>query len=415
MKADFSLDYDVLTFQKPQTLYLMARLAAGPAPKSTERRPLNIGLVIDRSGSMSGRPLEYTRDAAKFLVQHLGVQDQLSIVLYDDRIKILLPPQPVHNKDQINQLIDTIYSRGTTNLSGGWLEGCNQVKSSMMDGALNRVILMSDGQANAGVTEIPQLRALAEQKYAGDGVSTTTMGLGDGFNEDLMMAMAEAGGGAFYFIESPEVTPIIFQEELAGLLSVVGQNLTITLTLSKHIRSGTQLNTYPSEVNGHEVKFQLGDVFADEEKTLMLELVIPALDHIGACEIARLRFEYDQISGDQTQHQVHELPVMVNVQADGPVPEANPDVVQSMLLLKAADARRQAVESADAGDYDGASQALSSMAEAIAQSGINDPELDEERDALMDESQRVRASYDRHMRTILQRTITRPATSPGAR
>jgi Ca-activated chloride channel family protein len=94
-----------------------------------------------------------------------------------------------------------------------------------------------------------KLVVLAQQKRA-EGVPTTTMGLGTDCNEDLLMAMAEAGGGAFYFIESPEVTPTIFQEELQGLLSVVGQNLVIGVDPTDYVTTVNQLNSYPMHTNG---------------------------------------------------------------------------------------------------------------------------------------------------------------------
>lgn len=383
MQADFLLDYDVVTVEQPHRLYLMARLMAGPALKTSQRRPLNLGLVIDRSGSMTGDKLAFTRHAAQFLVQNLGADDLLSIVLYNDVIEVLMPPEPVAHKDLINQRIAAIKASGTTNLSGGWLEGCKLVRAGWREDRLNRVILMSDGLANRGITDHSRLVSLARQKF-NEGVSTTTMGLGNDFNEDLLMAMADAGGGAFYFIESPEVTPQIFQEELSGLLNVVGQNLVVTLQLTPQVASVQQLNAYPTERLKDGVVFRLGDIFGEEIKTLVLELGVPALREVGERQIAVLRFEYDEITLAGTQHRVIELPVRINVaQAGALPPTVNASVRRSVLLLLAAQARREAIRSADAGEFKEASQFLRSAADMIAQSSLTGEDLDEERESLL--------------------------------
>lgn len=401
MQADFVLDYDVLTVQRPQRLYLLARLATGPA-QHQERRPLNLSLVLDRSGSMAGAKLDFTREAAQFLVQNLGSQDRLSIILYNDKVETLFPPEPVRHKDMICQRIEGIKAGGTTNLSGGWLEGCNFVARYLSDDSLNRVILMTDGLANRGIIESDKLISMAGQKKD-QRIITTTMGLGEDFNEDLLIAMANAGGGAFYFIESAEVAPVIFAEELRGLLNVIGQNLVITLELTDHVTEVKQLNAYPVETSGGEIAFRLGDVFTDEIKTLALELTIPALAQTGQMQIAMLRFDYDELTPDGVEHRVLRLPVIVNVEPPGAQPALpDPSVRQSILLLKSAQARNEAVRQADRGRHSAASEVLRRAAEDIASSGIDSEVLADERQALLQQAEELeRSGYDEHSRKVM--------------
>ncbi|NWF68688.1 MAG: VWA domain-containing protein [Chloroflexi bacterium] len=382
----------------------MARLKSGPAPGDEKRRPVNIGLVIDRSGSMAGEKLDYTRQAAQFLVQNLGSHDILSIVLYNDKVETLLYPENVQRKDAICQRIEGIKASGTTNLSGGWLEGCNLVSQKYEAARVNRVILMSDGLANRGITDQAKLVALAQQKLA-EGISTTTMGLGKDFNEDLMMSIANDGGGAFYFIESPEVTPTIFHEELQGLLTLVGQNLLISLETQTHISTVNQLNAYPMQTDGRRLSYRLGDVFGDEVKTLILELNVPALTTLGQQQIATLHFEYDELTENGTQHRVWDMPVRVNVAPPESVPElANPEVKRSVMLLKAAQARAEAVQHADKGRYSDAAKILRAAAEAIQKAGIDDARIAEEGEALLKqaaEMDRGAEAYDDYSRKTM--------------
>jgi Ca-activated chloride channel homolog len=389
MQANFSLDYDVVTLEHPQKLYLMARFTSGPAPQDASRRPLNLSLIIDRSGSMAGDKIDYTRQAAQFLVQNLSISDMLSIILYNDKVETLLMPEKVQRKDVISQKIAGIKAGGTTNLSGGWLEGCTLVAKNLNDDCVNRTILMSDGLANRGVTDSQQLIKLAQQKYE-DGISTTTMGLGTDFNEDLLMDMANAGGGAYYFIESPESAPVIFHEELQGLLNVVGQNLTISIEPISDVTAVAQLNSYPMTTEGKVTSFRLGDVFGEEVKALMLELAIPALTDIGERQIAILRFEYDKLTLEGTEHNVREFPVMVNVKTDdGQAVLVDPEVQKSVLLLKSAQARKQAIQMADKGNFDLASQKLRGAAKEIEDSKVDDPILLEDKDALLQQAERI--------------------------
>jgi Ca-activated chloride channel family protein len=403
MQAEFALEYDVLTLEQSHRLFLMARLVSGPAQEQSHRRPLNLSLVIDRSGSMGGDKIGYTRQAAQFMVQNLGGRDTLSVVLYNENVDTLLPPEPVTHKDAINQKLGAIKVGGMTNLSGGWLQACTHVATNLKSDQLNRVILMTDGLANRGITAPGKLIELARQKRD-EGISTTTMGLGEDFNEDLLMEMADAGGGAFYFIESPEVAPLIFEEELRGLLNLVGQNLTVTIQPEVEVGAVRQLNAYPMHTNGEVTSFQLGDIFGDEVKSLVLELSIPALETVGQKQIATLRFEYDEIGASGARHQTIERSVMVNIRPGAELPAPNPEVRRSVLLLQAAQARREAVAAADKGEFSEASMLLKRAAESMDDSALrNDSALRDEHEALMQQAQAMErgtefyGSYSRKM------------------
>lgn len=402
MQADFVLDYDTLPLNTPQRIHLMARFVSGPAHKEHTRRPLNLSVVLDRSGSMAGQKLDYTRQAAQFLVQNLSNQDILSVVLYNDKVETLLMPEKVLRKDAINQRIAQIKASGTTNLSSGWLEGCKLVGQNLNDSHLNRVILMSDGLANRGVTDTAQLVTMSQQKFQ-EKISTTAMGLGTDFNEDLMMEMASAGGGAFYFIESPEVTPTIFQEELQGLLNVVGQNLNIGILPADVTKVNNQLNAYPTQSDGQYTSFRMGDVFADEVKALVLELGIAPITEAGRKQVATLRFEYDELTGSETTHRVVDLPIVLNVGIEpGQQILPNPDVTQSVLLLQAAQARRRAVRAADRGEFQTAAHMLRSAAESIGED--KDANLREEKQALIDQASQIEkgaTQYDVYSRKTM--------------
>jgi Ca-activated chloride channel family protein len=227
--------------------------------------------------------------------------------------------------------------------------------------------------------------------------------VGEGFNEDLLQNMANAGGGGFYFIQTPDDAPALFAEELRELLSVVAQNLTITLTLSSEVTLVSQLNAYPMTTHDHQVEFLLHDLFGDELKTLLLELHIPALESLGPCQIGSLRFDYDELQENSAEHRTIELPIVVNVVPAEALPATagpHPDVTRSVLLLKSAQAKEEAVRQADAGDFEAASQTLAGTAQLIEDSGLEDEDLKEEERELSQRSKALkdREQYDETMR-----------------
>ena len=227
IEAKYTLDYDVLSITRHHTLYLLACIKAHADPQAAERSPLNLSVVLDRSGSMEGSKLAYVKEAAQFLVCQLGVQDCFSLVTYDSTVAVPVAPTRVVHKDQINQTIQAIHAGGQTNLSGGWLQGCelvdegigyrpeprslkprtrwlpNRREQSLAQAQVNRVLLLTDGLANRGVTDPHRLALIARQKHE-EGVHTTTIGVGTQFNEDLLVHMASEGGGNFYFIDNPD-------------------------------------------------------------------------------------------------------------------------------------------------------------------------------------------------------------------
>ncbi|MBZ0310224.1 MAG: VWA domain-containing protein, partial [Anaerolineae bacterium] len=380
MEADYVLDYDLLSVERSHHLYVLARIKGHPADGSVIRSPLNLSVVLDRSGSMAGDKLARVKEAAQFLVRQLGASDRFSMVTYDDHVEVNVPPGPVIFKDSINQTIQAIHVGGSTNLSGGWLKGCQMVsegiefsrlaenasdeadsgeKSLVQRSNINRVMLLTDGLANQGICDAKRLGMMAQQKRE-EGVPTTTMGVGLDFNEDLLTTMAVEGGGHFYFIDNPDKIPGIFAQELQHLLEVVGQNLTITLIPASEAQFVRQLNAYPMTRGSSEVTFQLGDLSGDEIKTLLLELSVPQLQGLGRIEIAHLRFDYDEILEEKVTHRTLELPIEINVVAeqDYQMPTRDSEVVKSVLVLESAHARKKAMEHADRGDYEQASSIL---------------------------------------------------------
>jgi Ca-activated chloride channel family protein len=260
-----------LLYDDNENPYLYVNIKSGEYKNDRKRVPLNISLVLDRSGSMAGDKIDYAKQAAMFVVEQLNSNDILSIVNYDDKVQVTSASQPVKNKEMLKAAIDQICEGGSTNLSGGMLQGYWQVEKAKKAGYVNRVLLLTDGLANVGITDPIELRKLADSKYNEKGIALSTFGLGADYNEDLLTLLAETGRANYYFIKQADQIPNIFASELKGLLSVVAQNATIALSLPDGMEC-EKVYGYPYELKNGKIEIKLNDIYASDEKAILLKL-----------------------------------------------------------------------------------------------------------------------------------------------
>jgi len=210
-------------------LDLLVRVQAPDLPKdkSVEHTPKRLALVVDRSGSMQGKPLREALRCVMHIASHLTPKDQLSLVVYDDQVEVMVPLSEVSSVSAIQQAVDMVHSGGSTDLFSGWLRGAEQLEGGTA-GAVSRVVLLSDGQANHGETRISHIQQECKA-WLEKGVSTTTVGLGRDFNEDLMIAMADAGGGQQYYGQTAEDLYDSFDQELSLLQAMLLRGIALKL------------------------------------------------------------------------------------------------------------------------------------------------------------------------------------------
>jgi Ca-activated chloride channel family protein len=198
-----------------------------PQASKTKVTPKRLSLVVDRSGSMSGQPLHEALKCVEHIASCMTTDDRISVVVYDDKVNVLMPLGPVTSQEAMKRLLSKVEEGGSTNLFGGWEQGAKQLEKSQ-DNSISRVILLSDGQANHGLLEQDAIEKHCREWLA-KGVSTTTVGLGRGFNEDLMIAMAKAGGGQQYYGQTATDLFDSFDEELSLLQALCLRQLSLKL------------------------------------------------------------------------------------------------------------------------------------------------------------------------------------------
>lgn len=373
MKVNYLLSKSQIAAGQATDVDIIINFQSDESQESSNRRSINLSLVLDRSGSMSGRPLRNAIKAAEQLVEYLKPEDYLSVVVYDDVAETILPPQLATDKDTIKATISKIRARGITNLSGGWLMGCDRVQSQQTSQQLNRVLLLTDGLANCGITDPQVLVATAKEK-AEAGIMTTTLGFGNNFNEDLLIDMAEGGGGNFYFIQSADDAANVFSIEMESLTSIVGQNLTVNLETINQIQVEEVLNKYPSQKLDQGVEVFLGDVYQVESKPLVLQFTIPAIATEGEIDLGTISYNYQRVIDGSIQKFTDSLPLSITVvdSETAAKVELNPDVTQQASQLRIAKTKDKAVSMADQGDYKQAADILRQAVEELKSKALNE-------------------------------------------
>lgn len=234
------------------------------------RTPMNLCLVIDRSGSMEGQPLEFVKQACSHVVDLLSPQDVLSIVTFEEMVEVLMPPQQVTNKDMVKAGISRLQAGNTTNLYDGVSLAMQQVMQFIETNRATRMIVLTDGDPTAGIKDYTAL-----VNHAGElrtrGISVTFLGFGPDYNEELLAGMAKKAGGNYYFIPQPQLIPEIFRSELEKLMTTVTRNMSLELKLARWVsmRSPQQAS------DGGSVTISLADMERGSVIQQVIDLEFP--------------------------------------------------------------------------------------------------------------------------------------------
>jgi len=363
MQHTVLVDYELVVAQQGFIVRALLKLE-GKAPTPDHRVPLNLSIVLDRSGSMAGDKLAAARDAAAMLVQRLHPDDTVSVVAYDDEVMTVAEPATGASQASLPAQVRAIQAGGSTNLSGGWLRGRELVARAKREGGVNRVMLLTDGLANAGITEPDKLLGLC-RTACGTGITTTTIGFGADYDEKLLRGMADAGGASTWYIERPDQAGDVFAEELAGLLTLCAQTVSVEIRPSGAVTLTAVRHQYPTTTLGTGgARLEIGDIYAREPKSVLAEFFVPALldangdaGDVRVAEIAVMAHVLTEEGGVERQEIV--FPVVSHLTAAG---HAEPDVRREMLLLDAARAREDALRMRDEGNLGGAAAMLRAVA-----------------------------------------------------
>ncbi len=363
----FTSTLDNNYYYENNSVYLYVDLEADKTEEKTSRTPMNISIVIDRSGSMGEKnKLEYVKKAVEYLIDEAGNDDYVSVVTYDDYVDVLQKSQVIRDKYELREKINSLQPGGFTNLSDGMFEGYDQVNRSYMRGYVNKVFLLSDGLANRGITDRYKLANMVKEKNRKDGVTISTFGVGNEFNENLMTDIADYGRGNYYYIKNSSDIPEIFATELKGMRNLVGQNTKMKVHFPGENLRVSKVFGYPYEVEGDRVIIDFKDVFSGQKKSVLIKF------DITKKTTRKLEFEneltYEDVTSDfrlVTERSVNNIEQTSSIEKFNR--SKNETVVQNISMFEANELMEEALRKADDGDYSSAKQILSG-----AQNYMND-------------------------------------------
>lgn len=330
-------------------------------------RRLNLSLVIDRSSSMASKQrLSFAKAAARHIIQQLSPNDRISVVTFDRHAQVLVPSTFVDDPGSIIQTVQGIEVGKWTNLHGGWVEGGEQVNRHIYPNTVNRVILLTDGWASTGVMNRATITAHV-QEMAQVGISTTAVGVGDRYNEDLLEAIATQGDGNYYYINAPNQLPNAFDREMQALVATVGQQVTLDIQPQGDIEIADVLNDLQVTRQG---RFKLPNMVSGFTFGAVVRFYIPRLDmeyledygggrDRAIARICRFRLHWSPPGSHGEMMSLKTTLVLPLIPAEhlGDYPY-HPDVQQQAALMVAARLKRKAMALADRKEYESAQACL---------------------------------------------------------
>jgi len=338
----------------PQEVVIKIDLSAVTEKKKGQRTPLNLAVVLDRSGSMTGAKIEKAKQAAMQLVDRLHADDIFSFVIFSDDARVIVPAQRVEDKDALKDKIESIRAEGSTALYAGVKTGSSQIEEYLSSKRINRVILLSDGLANVGPSTPRDLRRLGSQ-LAERGISVTTIGVGDDYNEDLMAGLAEASDANYYYVKDTETLPEIFAKELGDLLRVAARDVRIEIICPDGVK--------PLGFIGRTEKFEhqkavvtLSQFTPGQNRYLFLRCRIDG----DQSDVANVNVNYtDELDGSISRNASGIAKINFTDNQDESEKSVDHAVFAQKELMLTAVAKDEAMAQADSGNYQAAAQILS--------------------------------------------------------
>jgi Ca-activated chloride channel family protein len=356
VKLDVALTDPLVEAGAPRRVVLKVGLEAPERVVVTDRAPVNMALVIDKSGSMQGERIRQARLAAAAVLDRLRDDDIISIVAFDSGVQVIVPATRASSREEIRRGIEQIGAGGSTALFAGVSKGAAELRKFIDQEMVNRVILLSDGKANVGPQSPGALGDLGASLMK-DGVSVSTIGLGLGYNEDLMVRLSRESDGNHSFVEEPDDLVAIFDREFGEAMSVIAQDVEIRIDCGEGIRPLRTLGR-PSEISGNTVISKMNQLYGGQQRHLLLEVEVPAQKPEALIDLASVTATFRDLDTDEKLALRDAAQVRVTASKEEAERQQDKAVISEVALQQAVELNDKAVQLRDEGRVEEAKQIL---------------------------------------------------------
>ncbi len=363
VSLNVSMAQSTLRADQKQTTYVKVGLTGFELPTSKERAAVNVCLVLDKSGSMSGEKIAKAKEAAVSALDRLNTNDIVSVVTYDSTVNVVVPATKLTDRQSIADRIKQIEAEGSTALFAGVSKGAEELRKFLDKEKVNRVILLSDGLANVGPQSPSELAELGES-LAKERISVSTIGLGLDYNEDLMTRLASKSDGNHVFVEKSTELVDVFNREFSDVLSVVAQEISIKIHCHDGVRPVRMLNG-DAEFLGSDVFVKMNQLYSKQEKYVILEVELPANKDGVKLEVADVSVSYANMETKTTDRLSSNVSVNFSSTASVIGSSINRLVMEQCVLQQANLENMKATQLRDQGDVRGAQLTLQKNAEYL--------------------------------------------------
>ena len=356
INLDVSISNPYLLASRYSSTFLKIGLTGFHLASERDRRPANVAIVLDRSGSMEGEKIERAKEAAVMALSMLDERDIVSIVTYSDTVSVLVPATRVSDRSLIVKKIHSIYADGSTALFAGVSKGADEVGKFLDMHSVNRVILLSDGLANVGPDSPAALGDLGASLRT-EGISVTTVGLGLGYNEDLMFELAEKSDGNHAFVENSKDLVRIFEYEFKDILSVVAQEVEIEISCSPDVIPIRVIGR-EADIFGNRVIASINQIYSAQEKYLILEVEVPPQTEGTNLKVAEVFIRYANMISKKDESLKGEASIKFTKSQETAEENVDKETMESAVLQVATERNEMAVQLRDEGDVEKARELL---------------------------------------------------------
>ena len=380
MNVKAHLDVDLVALESTDHITLMLDLTAPISDLASKRAGQAVQVVLDRSGSMEGAPLESAKGSLLKLVDRLAPQDSFGLVAFDDQSLVIAPTRTMadHHLPSLRKAIREMQTGGSTDISSGYLMGLREL-NRVNSASASTLMLISDGHANAGEQD-PKVFANIATQSATKRITTSTIGLGTGYDETILESLAQGGGGQHRFAGTVDEAVGAIAAEVNDLLDKSAVNAVLRvkpLAGSAGIPAIEVLQRLPYWKDGDTYVVQLGDLYAGENRRFVIDIQVPQMSALGLAKIAEITVEYLNLA-EMIEVSVT-MPVQVNVVpadiAAGRV--ADPIVRAERLIIEAQSEKALATDEIRAGKSKDAASRLKGTAEKLRREASLIPANDE--------------------------------------